>query len=335
MSIWARSLKERESHVTSPSPPPVRTSFTSSPPSMAPKQTHSVTLGAGDALGTGDSYLKLNVLPTELSAIAFDRLKQEVRWAVMHHRGGEVPRLVAVEGEVLPDGSFPIYRHPADFSPPLLVFSPTVSVIRTHVEAAIGHPLNHVLIQLYRNGADYISDHSDKTIDVVHGSSIVNVSLGAQRVMVLRNKKVPNTTSEDTAIARPPPRPTQRIPLPHNSLFVLGPNTNSSWLHGIPHDNRPLTIKSADEQAMGGERISLTFRHIGTFLTNDGAGSEPQRIFGQGAKGKTRDDAGVVLKGEAESAGMREAFGRENQMSGEEWDWERWYGEGFDVVDLV
>lgn len=33
--------------------------------------------------------------------------------------------------------------------------------------------LNHVLIQKYRNGEDYISEHSDKTVDIVRGTSIV------------------------------------------------------------------------------------------------------------------------------------------------------------------
>nr|GAT42606.1 predicted protein [Mycena chlorophos] len=303
---------------------------------MAPKQTHSVNLGAGDALGTGDSHLKLDLLPEELAAVAFEKLKEEVKWDVMHHRGGEVPRLVAVEGELQEDGSFPIYRHPADFSPPLLPFSSTVSEIRTHAESIVGHPLNHVLIQLYRSGADYISDHSDKTIDVVRGSSIVNVSLGAQRVMVLRRKqkKVFDVSTEANE-ERGPPRPTQRIPLPHNSLFVLGPQTNTSWLHGIPTDKRPLSTKSPEESFMGGERISLTFRHIGTFLTQEGTETQPQKIFGQGATGKRRAEAKPVLRGEDVSVGMREAFGRENQLSGDEWDWERWYGQGFDVVHLV
>lgn len=63
-----------------------------------------------------------------------------------------MPRLVAVEGEVAEDGryvyarsfaglrldalpySFPVYRHPADESPPLAPFSPTVAIIREHVE---------------------------------------------------------------------------------------------------------------------------------------------------------------------------------------------------------
>ena len=54
-------------------------------------------------------------------------------------------------------------------------------MIRQRVEEILKHPVNHVLIQYYRSGNDYISEHSDKTIDVVRGSNIVNVSLGAER----------------------------------------------------------------------------------------------------------------------------------------------------------
>ena len=54
-------------------------------------------------------------------------------------------------------------------------------MIRERVEKILQHPVNHVLIQYYRTGNDYISEHSDKTIDVIRGSKIVNVSLGAER----------------------------------------------------------------------------------------------------------------------------------------------------------
>ncbi|KAJ7229977.1 hypothetical protein GGX14DRAFT_344618 [Mycena pura] len=303
--------------------------------------SHSQTLGAGDALGTGDSYLTLDVVPASLAEAAFDRLKTEVKWDVMHHRGGEVPRLVAVEGEVGSDGSFPIYRHPADESPALHPFSPTVDAIRQHVQKVLQHPVNHVLIQLYRTGADCISDHSDKTVDVVRGSNIVNVSLGAQRTMTLRLKKdrahgshgaddAADATADTNARsgAQPPPRPTQRIPLPHNSMFVMGPATNTKWLHGIPHDKRPAAAKSPAETFQGGKRISLTFRHIGTFLSAD-----QTRIWGQGARGKTADAAGLVTHGEKESADLLIAFGAENQMT--EFDWDEYYGAGFDVVNFT
>ena len=119
-------------------------------------------LGPSDAIGTGDSRIVHGVLSSQLSENAFALLKEEVDWQTMYHRGGAVPRLVAVQGEVEEDGGVPVYRHPADESPLLLEFSSTVEAIRKEVEKAIGQPLNHALIQLYRGGDDNISEHSDK-----------------------------------------------------------------------------------------------------------------------------------------------------------------------------
>jgi hypothetical protein len=125
--------------------------------------------------------------------------------------------------------------------------------------------------------------------------------------------------------AGPPTRPTQRIPLPHNSMFVMGPETNKRWLHGVNHDNRPSHIKSDLERAHGGERISLTFRHIGTFLSADG-----MKIYGQGAKGKTKADARDVVTVASEVDELLCAFGKENHESN--FDWDGVYGKGFDMV---
>ena len=121
-----------------------------------------LTLGPKDAIGTGDSRIVHQVLSSPLSEDAFELLKDEVDWQTMHHRGGAVPRLVAVQGEIREDGGVPVYRHPADESPPLLEFSPTVEAIREEVEKVVGQTLNHALIQLYRGGDDNISEHSDK-----------------------------------------------------------------------------------------------------------------------------------------------------------------------------
>ncbi|KAG8215600.1 hypothetical protein J3R82DRAFT_3452 [Butyriboletus roseoflavus] len=303
-----------------------------------PRNALPPSLGVGDRIGEGDSGLVLDVLPPALAEVAFENMRKEVAWNVMYHRGmssayntvcmrscgGEVPRLVAVEGDVAADGSFPIYRHPADKSPALCPFSPTVSLIRAHVQKALDHPVNHVLIQHYRSGADYISEHSDKTIDVVRGSKIVNVSLGAQRVMTLRLKRDGVNDAGHGGV----PRPSQKIPLPHNSMFVLGLETNAKWLHAINHDKRPIQLKSPEEQFMNGERISLTFRHIGTFLSDD-----ESRIYGQGAKSKIREDARPVVRGTEEAVGLLEAFGKENQQS--EFDWDSVYGEGSDILHFT
>ncbi|MCJ1322218.1 hypothetical protein MMC15_007565 [Xylographa vitiligo] len=276
--------------------------------------------------GECDSKIIMNALSAKLSKEAFGFLKKEVEWQAMNHRGGEVPRKVAVQGEVGKDGSKPIYRHPADESPPLLPFSPTVQRIREEVQRILKQPLNHALIQLYRDGQDNISEHSDKTLDIVRDSSIVSVSLGAQRTMVLRTKRDQHLKNGG---ATPGGRQVQRIPLPHNSVFVLGPRTNRRWLHGIRPDKRDAREKSEEEKASNGERISITFRNIATFTDKSN-----RKIWGQGAVSKYRITAGTVsTNNSTEMDAMIEAFGKENQQS--DFHWEAEYGEGFNAVNLV
>ncbi|KAJ3864165.1 hypothetical protein EV359DRAFT_41605 [Lentinula novae-zelandiae] len=277
-------------------------------------------------LGAGDSYMVFDILDKELSEIAFQKVKEEVKFDIMHHKGGQVPRLVAVQGELAEDLSFPVYRHPSDESPPLRNFTPTVELIREKVQKIVKHPVNHALIQYYRSGQDYISEHSDKTIDVVLGSNIVNVSLGAQRTITLRTKKDQVRTDEGSDGKRL----SQRLPLPHGSMFVMGLETNRRWLHAINHDNRPRKTKSPEELQQNGERISLTFRHIGTFLD----GPNERLIYGQGATGKMREEARPVVNGGGlEAEALLEAFGHENKDSNFVWD--EWYGNGSDVLHFT
>ena len=120
------------------------------------------TLGPGDRIGEGDSNIAYDALPSDLSKNAFQRVRQEVTWQAMRHRSGEVPRRIAVQGDIGEDESRPIYRHPADESPPLSPFTASVRRIRDEVQKLLKQPFNHALIQLYRDGQDNISEHSDK-----------------------------------------------------------------------------------------------------------------------------------------------------------------------------
>ena len=298
-----------------------------------------------EPLCEGDTTVITNVLPPTLAADAFERLLEEVSWAGMSHMGGEVPRRIAVQGTVAEDGSMPVYRHPADESPPLLPFTSTVRQIKDEIEKHLGHPLNHVLIQHYRTGSDYISEHSDKTLDIAKGTFIANVSLGAERTMVFRTKRASKpsssaattTTTNTPTITSPPPAPRQttRVPLPHNSLLRMGLSTNTHHLHAIRPDKRPPPAKSPAElsPATSGARISLTFRQIATFLSAESA-SRPQAIWGQGATSKTREGAREVINGQTDDAvRLLQAFGRENNLAGE-FEWEEAYGAGFDVLHM-
>ncbi len=289
--------------------------------------TGAQVLGPSNNLGAGDSRIIHNVLSAPLIDNAFHLLKdQEVDWQTMSHQGGSVPRLVAVQGEIGNDGSIPLYRHPADESPSLRPFSPTIQKIREQIEDLLKQPFNHALIQLYRDGNDNISEHSDKTLDIVRGSNIVNVSLGAQRAMTLRAKKskgAGNGTDTESGI----PRQVQRTPMPHNSVFVLGPRTNLEWLRGVRADKRMSQLKSYEEKSFGGERISITFRQIGTFMHLD-----LKTLWGSGAKQKSKDTAGEIVDDEVEMVNMVKAFSKENHQP--DFEWEQHYGQGFDVINL-
>lgn len=303
----------------------------------------------------GDTTIIHSFLPDSLASGLFERLCSEVHFQKMMHQGGEVPRFVAVQGELLEDGTQPIYRHPSDEALLCVPFTPAVEAIRTQVDAKVGHKVNHVLIQCYRSGNDYISEHSDKTLDVAPGSFIANVSLGAERTMAFRTKRDAPIEKEDPDKGKkesPPPsaatgdfapptvaeepsptkRQTIRCPMPHNSLVRMGLATNSKWLHGIRPDKRPTSQKSHSELAFGGYRISLTFRHIATFLSPTDDPDEPV-IWGQGAVSKTRDGARPVINGQTpEAVTLLKAFGKENHSS--EFNWEEAYGGGFDVLHM-
>ena len=144
--------------------------------------------------------------------------------------------------------------------------------------------------------------------------------------MTLRTKKLAHPKPE---AGESPPRNSQRIRMPHNSVFVLGCRTNMKWLHGVRPDKRPQSEKSEEERAYGGQRISLTFRHIGTYTDRSRT-----RIWGQGAKSKFAATAGLVsIQNNAEMEAMIAAFGKENQQV--DFDWDAEYGEGFDSLNLV
>lgn len=215
-------------------------------------------------LGAGGTTLWCGALGEAIGEETFDEVQREVDWQVMFHRGGEVPRRVAIQG-LRADGAEPLYRHPVDEQPVMVDFTPRVEAIRRAVERRVGHRLNHCLLQLYRDGRDWIGEHADKTLDMVRPSKIINVSLGRTRAMILRAKK-------DAEV-----REVQRIPLPHASFLAMDLGTNRAMFHAI----RQEVVDRGD-----GPRISLTFRDIGTFW-------EPASgaVWGVGATAATREEA--------------------------------------------
>lgn len=267
-------------------------------------------------LGSGDSYLFLGAVSGdgEEEEDLFAALDREVKWSVMTHKGGPVPRLVAIQAPTSRVQCVPLYRHPADEQPRTVEFSTTVARCRDQVADLVGQPeLNHVLIQKYRTGRDNIGEHSDKTLDVKRGSAVINLSVGATRVMKLKPKPGSGIAAQ------------QKITLPSNSVFVLGWETNRLFTHEIKADKRDEREKRPDERMYDGQRISLTFRSIATFITPD------RVLLGQGAPRKPPKKH-TPEEEEEERGRLLAAFGAENKSAAFDWDAE--YGAGFDLVNF-
>jgi alkylated DNA repair dioxygenase AlkB len=231
--------------------------------------------------GECDSYLIENC--DELGDITIDDIKAEIEFSEMLSHGVPVPRLIAIQASKTDSGLgswYPLYRHPADYTPITKDFTPITIKIKEYIEKKLNCKLNHALIQLYRNGDDMIGEHSDKTLDIKHGSVIVNYSVGVTRTMRLRKK-------DKTQI--------EKVDLTNNSIFVLGPETNKKWLHMIKSNS-----------SINGERISFTFRNIATFIDDNGT------LTGQGAP------INKIYK--LDSLDMLKAFSRENHESEYDWN---------------
>ena len=269
--------------------------------------------------GSNDSFLLLNIFPTDVADDLFYKLRDEITWNEMRQKGGRVPRDISIQGTIEienGDSYEPLYRHPADEQPELTSWTPTALKIKERIEERIEQKLNHALIQYYRNGKDFIGEHSDKTLDVLIQSNIVNYSLGATRTMILKHK------TQDAC--------KQRIKLPHNSLFILGWKTNREWFHSIKQDNRADRDKEPDELLFESQRISLTLRTVATFRNR-----RTGQMYGQGARVKTSKEQNsqgeIVDQGDEES--MLMAFSAENKQS-LEFDWNHHYGRGFNALNF-
>ena len=310
--------------------------------------TWNQTLGP---LGVGDSELRYNIV-TENPNYIFNILKNEIKWETMNHKGNPVPRLVAIQGikyignDNVYDVFEPVYRHPADDAPQLIQFTKYVDYIRKLCEQHVGHVLNHALIQYYRNGRDCIGEHSDKTIDIDTKSKIVNYSVGCSRQFILRNKW---ETNKDINMKNH--MKNQKIYLPNNSLFIMGMQTNKYMLHSIRKDRRSNQYKRNDELLFGGQRISITFRKINTYMCYN---KSKQLIVGQGTTQLYKNAIFFISHTEQQiyyylanninkfNAIPKEkkhdlfikliiAFSKENNEA-KSFVWDKVYGNGFDVI---
>jgi len=114
--------------------------------------------------------------------------------------------------------------------------TPLLNDVMNACTAASGAEYNSVLVNLYRDGNDSVSWHSDN--EEINGSepTIASVSLGETRRFDLRHKESGETV---------------RVDLEDGSLLVMSGLSQLCWVHQI-----------AKTKTKVGPRINLTFRRV-------------------------------------------------------------------------
>lgn len=164
----------------------------------------------------------------------FEYLKQNVYWQQesMNIYGKKVlfPRLTAWYGDNDKAYTFSgITLNPNPWFPDLMK-------IKNKIEKIALVDFNSVLLNMYRDGNDSISWHSDSEPELGKNPVIASVNFGDSRVFQLRHK----ITKEKI-----------EIELNHGSVLIMQGELQHFWLHQVPKTK--LNKK---------ERINLTFRVI-------------------------------------------------------------------------
>ena len=115
-------------------------------------------------------------------------------------------------------------------------WTPTLLKIKTLVEQECGHRFNACLLNLYHDGSEGMTWHSDGEKDLKKNGAIASLSFGAERKFAFKHKKSQETIS---------------LFLQNGSLLIMKGATQTHWLHRLP----PTTSVTTP-------RINLSFRTI-------------------------------------------------------------------------
>lgn len=117
---------------------------------------------------------------------------------------------------------------------------PDLLDLRERLAERCGHPLNSLLLNLYRDGLDAMGGHADDEPELDPEASIVSLSLGASRSLRFKPKPRSPLAAGCAPLA---------IELGHGDLLLMDAPTQQHWLHELPRRRR-----------IQAPRINLTFR---------------------------------------------------------------------------
>ncbi len=108
--------------------------------------------------------------------------------------------------------------------------------LKTIIEKETGETFNSCLLNLYHNGEEGMSWHSDGETDLKKDGAIGSLSFGAERKFSFKHKQTDNKVE---------------LILEHGSLLVMKGTTQKHWLHRLPPTKKVMR-----------PRVNLTFRTI-------------------------------------------------------------------------
>lgn len=113
-------------------------------------------------------------------------------------------------------------------------------------------PPNYALINYYRDGNDYISEHSDNEKGLDSSKSIISISFGQERDFVMYEHKKKKKDKDDTE-RRQPRRALITIKTGHGQVIEMLPGCQQLLTHAIR--------KAGPKQALK-PRVNITLRYV-------------------------------------------------------------------------
>ncbi len=154
----------------------------------------------------------------------------------MYGRTVPIPRLNAWYGDTDKDYSYSgIHMNP-------LPWIPVLTELKNRIEPVAGVEFSSVLVNLYRDGEDSVSWHSDDEPELGRNPVIASASFGAPREFQLRHKAY-----------RRNKLPRESLLLENGSLLIMRGTTQHYWQHQLP---------KRSVAKVAGPRINLTFRKL-------------------------------------------------------------------------
>ncbi|BAZ42988.1 2OG-Fe(II) oxygenase [Calothrix sp. NIES-4101] len=203
---------------------------------MNATHTEIIKMPDGKPLPNGELILYQNLFSEMESNQFFNELRNTLNWRQdkikMFGKESNLPRLTAWYGDNDKSYKYSGIRMSPQLWTSVLLF------IKSRIEGILKAEFNSVLVNLYRDGKDYVSWHSDDEQELGKNPTIASVSFGETRRFQLKHKSQKDLDKVE-------------ILLTNGSLLLMKGSTQHFWLHQIPKSSKPLQ-----------ERINLTFRYI-------------------------------------------------------------------------